>query len=143
MYADSFTVYIKIDDIYKHIADDVASRFDTSNYELDNPLPKRKKKKVIGSIKDGLARIFITKFFGLRAQTYSYLLGDDIKAKGKQKRFIKRKLRFENPKSCLQATQLENKINHLDKTEIGIDNFFVTKEKKQSNHLKLKEKCFY
>ena len=135
MHADSFTIYIKTDDIYKHIADDVASRFDTSNYELDNPLPKRKKKKVIGSIKDELAGIVITKFFGLRAQTYSYLLGDssaDIKAKDKQKKFIKRKLKFENPKSCLEANQRENKINHLEKTKIDIDNFFCDKRKKNT-----------
>ena len=29
-----FTVYIKTDDIYKDIAEDVETRFDTSNYEL-------------------------------------------------------------------------------------------------------------
>ena len=28
---------------------------------------------------------------------------------------LKRKLRFENYKSCLEATQLENKINHIEK----------------------------
>ena len=36
----SFIVYIKIDDIYKDIAEDVEIRFDTSNYKLDRPLPK-------------------------------------------------------------------------------------------------------
>ena len=36
---DSFIVYIKTDDIYKDIAD-VETRFDTSNYEFDRPLPK-------------------------------------------------------------------------------------------------------
>ena len=39
MDTDSFIVYIKIDDIYKNIAEDV----DTSNYELNRPLPKTKK----------------------------------------------------------------------------------------------------
>ena len=37
-----FTVYIKTDDIYKDIAENVKTRFDTSNYELDRPLPKTK-----------------------------------------------------------------------------------------------------
>ena len=37
---DSFIVYIKTDDIYKDIAEDVETRFDTSNYELDRPMPK-------------------------------------------------------------------------------------------------------
>ena len=45
MYADSFIVYIKTDDIYKDIAEDVETRFDTWNYELDRPLPKEKIKK--------------------------------------------------------------------------------------------------
>ena len=40
----SFIVYIKTDDIYKSIAEDVKTRFDTSNYELDGPLPKVKNK---------------------------------------------------------------------------------------------------
>ena len=44
---DSFIVYIKTDDIYKDIAEDVETRFDTSNYELDRSLPKRKKYKSI------------------------------------------------------------------------------------------------
>ena len=35
MDTDSFIVYIKTDDIYKHIAEDVETRFDTSNYELE------------------------------------------------------------------------------------------------------------
>ena len=40
MDTDSLIVYIKIDDIYKNIAEDVETRFDTSNYELNRPLPK-------------------------------------------------------------------------------------------------------
>ena len=40
----SFIVYIKTNDIYKDIAEGVETRFDTSNYELDRPLPKGKKK---------------------------------------------------------------------------------------------------
>ena len=44
---DSFIVYIKADDIYKDIAEDVKTRFDTSNYELNRPFPKGKNKKSI------------------------------------------------------------------------------------------------
>ena len=39
MDTDSFIVYIKTDDIYRDIAEDVETRFDTSNDELDTPLP--------------------------------------------------------------------------------------------------------
>ena len=42
---DSFIVFIKTDDINKDIAKDVETRFNTSNYELDRPLPKGKKLK--------------------------------------------------------------------------------------------------
>ena len=38
---DSFIAYIKTEDIYSDTAEDVESRFDTSNYELDRPLPKK------------------------------------------------------------------------------------------------------
>ena len=38
---DSFIVHVKTGDIYKDIARDV-ERFDTSNYEIDKPLPIRK-----------------------------------------------------------------------------------------------------
>ena len=33
-----FNLYILTHDIYKDIAEDVDTRFDTSNYELDRPL---------------------------------------------------------------------------------------------------------
>ena len=35
MNTESFIVYIKTDDIYKDIAEDVETRFCNSNYELD------------------------------------------------------------------------------------------------------------
>ena len=31
--------------------------------------------------------------------------------------FIKRKLKFQNYRNCLQATQLENKINYIEKID--------------------------
>ena len=42
MDADSFIVYVKTDDIYKDIVEDVETRFDTSNFEIDRPSPKGK-----------------------------------------------------------------------------------------------------
>ena len=95
MDAESFVVYIKTDDIYKDITEDVETGFDTLNYELDKPQPKRKNKKVIGLMKDGF------RFFGLRVKTYRYLIDDDSedeKAKGAKRFVIKRKLKFENYK---------------------------------------------
>ena len=44
---DSFIVHVKTEDIYKDIAEDVETRFNSSNVELGRPLPKGKNKKVI------------------------------------------------------------------------------------------------
>ena len=64
MDTNNFIVHIKTDDIYKDIAEDVETRFDTSNYELDRPLPKGKNKKVIGLMKDELfGKKIMTKIF--------------------------------------------------------------------------------
>ena len=34
MDTDSFIVHVKTDDIYRDIAEDIETRFDTSNYEI-------------------------------------------------------------------------------------------------------------
>ena len=46
-YTDNFIIYKKTKDIYSDITKDVETRHDTSNYKLDKPLSKRKKKKLI------------------------------------------------------------------------------------------------
>ena len=61
MDTDSLIVYIKTDDIYKGIAEDVETRFDTSNYELERPLPKGKNEKTIGLMKGELGGKIMTK----------------------------------------------------------------------------------
>ena len=40
MDTDSFILQSKAEDIYKDIAEDVETKFDTSNFELDKPFPK-------------------------------------------------------------------------------------------------------
>ena len=54
MDTDSFIMNIKTSDFYKDIANDVENRFDTSNYEVNRPLPMGRNKKVIGLMKDEL-----------------------------------------------------------------------------------------
>ena len=68
MYTGSFIVYIKTEDIYADIANHVEALFDTSNYELERPLPKAKNEKIIGLIKDELGPTA-----ALKGNTYSYL----------------------------------------------------------------------
>ena len=44
-----------------------------------------------------------------------------IKKQKVQESVIKRRFKCENYKSCLEATQLENKLNYLEKNKIDID----------------------
>ena len=84
MDTDGFIMNIKTEDFYKGIANGVKNRFDTSNYEVNRPLPIGKNKKVIGLMKDELEGKIITEFVTLRPETYSYLTDDckeDKKAK--------------------------------------------------------------
>ena len=74
MDTDSFVMNIKTEDFYKDIANDVEKRFDTSNYEVNGPLPTGKNKKVIGLMKYELGGKIITEFVVLRPKTYSYLV---------------------------------------------------------------------
>ena len=62
MDTDSFITYIKTDDIYKGILEDVEARFHTSQYELDWPLPVEKSRKVIWLMKDELGGKIMKKF---------------------------------------------------------------------------------
>ena len=47
MDTDSFLMNIKTKNFYKDIANDVEKRLDTSNYEVDRPLPTRKKNLLV------------------------------------------------------------------------------------------------
>ena len=104
MDTDSFVMHIKTKDFYKDIASDTENRFDTSNYEVNRPLPTRKNKKVIGLMKDELGRKIITEFVTLRPKTYSFLTDDgkeDKKAKGTKNCIIKKMIKFNDYKKCL------------------------------------------
>ena len=70
---DSFIVHVKTDDIYEDIEENFETRFNTSDFEKDRPLPKRKNEKVIGLMKDKLGGQIMKEFVGLKAKTYSYL----------------------------------------------------------------------
>ena len=56
--------YIKADHIYKHIAEDVETRFDNSNYEINRQFPKGKCEKVIGLMKNKLRGSIMKEFLG-------------------------------------------------------------------------------
>ena len=75
-------------------------------------------------MKDELGGKIMIKYFGLRAKTYSYLADDGSegkKVKCTKRCVIKRNFKFENYKNCLEATQLNNKINYPEKNEINLE----------------------
>ena len=87
-------------------------------------------------MKDKLGGKIMKVFVGLRAKTYNYLTennDESKKAKRAKKCVILRKLKFEDYKNCLEATQLENKIIHQSLIEKM--NLFQYK-----NMMKLKKK---
>ena len=112
MDTDNFIMDIKTNDFYKDIVDDVENRFDTTNYEVNRPLPMGKNKKVIGLMKDELGGKIITEFVTLRPKTYSYLTDDgkeDKKAKGTKKCVIKKMIKFNDYKKCLLNDEVISK----------------------------------
>ena len=85
MDTEKFIVYITTYGIYKDIAEEVQTRFESSNYELGRPLPRGKNKKVIGLIKDKLGGKRMKECLRLITKTYSYLIdgGNEVKKRHK------------------------------------------------------------
>ena len=77
VHTDSFVIYIKTEDVYEGIADDLEEKFDISYYEVNRPFPTRKNKQVTGLMKDELGGKFMTQLAALIPKIYSYLMDDD------------------------------------------------------------------
>ena len=87
----------------------------------DLTLPKEENQKVIRLMKDELGGKIMKVLFGLVAKTYSYLKDNNDeykKAKHTKKRTLKKQFKFQDYKNCLEASQIENKINHLEKIRL-------------------------
>ena len=82
----------------------------------------------------------------LRSKTYRYLADghdENKKRKTHKKCAIKEKLNFEDYKHCLEATQLENKINKLEKNKWMIIVIKKIKKNSKNNSLILKSKQIF
>ena len=96
---NSFIFFVKTDNFYKDISDDIEKRFDTYSKDIDRPLLKSINKKVIGKFKDELAGQIRSELCILRAECSSFKLDNDNeekKAKGIKQCVIKRQLTFDN-----------------------------------------------
>ena len=106
-----FLIYnIRTEEFYSEIADDVSTRFDTSGYCPNRPLPIGLNKKVIGLMKDELGGAIMTEFVALRPKLYSCKKLDgaeDKKCKGIKKCIVKKTLTFEDYKNCLFNSSIE------------------------------------
>ena len=110
MDTDSIVYHIKTEDFYADIVDDVQTRFDTSGYIRDRPLPVGQNKKVIGLMKDELGGKIMTEFVALRPKLYYYRKLDsseDKKCKGIKKCIVKKTLTFEDYQTCLFSDSTE------------------------------------
>ena len=93
---DSLMYEIETEDFYKDISPDIHAWFDTSNYPPNHPsgIKTGVNKMVIGMMKDEAEGKSITKFVGLRAKNYSFILDgeENKKCKGIKKNVTKNNL---------------------------------------------------
>src|SRR5204863_213207 len=106
---DSLAYEITTHDFYNDIADDVETRFDTSEYPSDHPsgIQTGVNKKVIGMFKDEAAGNQIEEFVGLRAKLYSYKMAevDYKKFKGVKRNVVRNSITHEDYRDCLLTKQ--------------------------------------
>nr|CAI5852431.1 unnamed protein product [Callosobruchus analis] len=128
---DSLVYHFFIDDIYQHMKKDIF-RFETSDYEENNPFGMpRKNKKVIGLMKDENNGKIMTHFIGLRSKMYTFKVmggggggcgGEDDwvilkKTKGIQRSALK-EITFDDYYKCL-----------MDRRQVEIQQNFITTSK--------------
>ena len=107
--------------IYKDITEDVEIRFGTSNFEIPKPLPQGIRRNWTNERCNRC--IHHERICCIRTKTYTCIKGkndEDKNSKDTKMCVIKRKLKFEDYKNCLEAAQIENKVNHSEKNKICI-----------------------
>ena len=75
-------------------------------------------------MKDEVGRLIMKELFGLTAKSYRYSKdnnNEDEKPKDTKRCVIKRNLKFEDYKNVLDAVQIENEMNHLEKNNVDVD----------------------
>src|SRR6218665_2123205 len=102
---DLLAYEIQTEDFYKDIAENIDTRFKTSDYPMDHVshIKTGINKKVIGVFKDEAGGIQIEEYVGLRAKLYSYRMDgeDHKKCKGVKKYVAKKKITHDDYKDSL------------------------------------------
>ena len=92
-----YTLYINRRHLLRNFFKKIKTRFDTSYFESEKSLPKRKYKKTVGPMKNELNGKIMRKFAALRPCSYLTETKKKIK-KHKALCVIKRKIEFEDCK---------------------------------------------
>ena len=119
---DSLMYEIRTEDFYKDIAQDIESKFDTSDYPKEHPsgILTGVNKKVIGMFKDEVAGKQITHFIGLLSKLYSFKVEEDKttkKCKGMKKNVIKKGIQFEDYVKCLFSGEKQMRKMNIIRSE--------------------------
>ena len=93
---ESFIVHAKYEFTYENLAEDVETRFSTSNYKVDRPLATEKNQNFIELMKNKLGGGIMKEFVKVRPKIYS---------KGTKKCVIKHEIKFEGSKNCLENNE--------------------------------------
>ena len=134
MDTDSLIYNIKMEDFYKDIAEDVPTRFNTSGYNPNRPLPVGLNKKVIGLMKDELGGEIMTEFATLRPKMYAFKTAESEskKCKGIKKCVVCKTISFEDYKTCLFSRETsyrsqlmfrssKHKVRMVKSQQVGIE----------------------
>ena len=106
---DSLVYRIKTENFYADITDDIPTRFDTSGYCFNRPLPVGLNKKVTGLMKDELEGAVMTEFIALRPKLYSFRQLDST---GKTRNVKESKSVSSRKLSHLRITRIVSLIHH-------------------------------
>ncbi|XP_050500679.1 uncharacterized protein LOC126888603 [Diabrotica virgifera virgifera] len=116
MDTDSFIYELYCHDAYEEVIKQDLSKFDTSDYAVDNiyNIP-RVNKKVLGVMKDENKGEIMTKFVGLRSKMYTFKVQSGRitkKAKGTKYNIVKNVIKFDDYVNCLNDFKEQTATQH-------------------------------
>ena len=122
---DSIIYWIKCEDFYKDISEDINKWFDTSGYsESKDEIKLGVNKKVIGKFKDEMGDKVMSQFCANRSKSYSYKLnGEEVHnvLEGIVKAVRNKMINFEEYRRCV----FDQKIKDIKQTRFEVKNHIM------------------